>query len=79
MNEQNIYQPQAHDDRYVDIRGAVAVLHEIGLTDATERSIRRAADEGRLPFFRWGGKRRIEVKELRARFKRMQIDASRGR
>lgn len=79
MNQPNIYQPQAADDYYVDIKGAVSVLHDLGFVDATERSVRRAADEGRLPFFPWAGKRRIEVKELRARFKRMQIDASRGR
>jgi hypothetical protein len=78
MTDQNLYQPQASDDFYVDIAGAVLVLHALGLTDASDRSVRRDADEGRLPFFKRGKKRRIEVKELRASIKRLQIEASRG-
>ena len=73
------YQPEPADDYYVDIAGAVPVFHKLGFADVTERCVRRYADEGKLPFFRGIGRRRmIEVKELRLRIKKLQIEASRG-
>ena len=66
-------------ERYVDFGGAVEIFHEMGLTDITERMVRRYADQGKLPFF--GGftkKRWIEVTELRASVWKMQLEAVRG-
>jgi hypothetical protein len=58
------FRPQGADDFYVDIAGAVPVFHQLGFIDVTERCVRRYADEGKLPFFRGIGRRRmIEVNE----------------
>jgi len=66
-------------DRYVDFAGAVAILHEMGLTDVTERMVRRYADVGKLPFFAGlGRRRRIAESELRAAIRGLQLEAVRG-
>jgi hypothetical protein len=66
------------DDQFVDFDGAAMVLRAMGFADQTDRKIRRAADEGKLPFFAYGKKRRILVSVLRECFMRMQTDAIRG-
>ena len=66
------------DDQFVDFEGAVTVLRAMGFEDQTDRKVRRAADEGRLPFFAYGKKRRILVRVLKDCFLRMQNEAIRG-
>jgi hypothetical protein len=66
------------DDQFVDFDGAVIVLRAMGFEDQNDRKVRRAADEGRLPFFAYGKKRRILVRVLKDCFLRMQNEAIRG-
>ncbi|HUC63850.1 MAG TPA: helix-turn-helix domain-containing protein, partial [Stellaceae bacterium] len=63
----------------VDFEGAVEIFHAMGMTDVTERMVRRYADDGVLPFFAGiGKKRRISEHELRMAVKGMQLDALKG-
>jgi hypothetical protein len=67
-------------EHYVDFAGALKILHSMGLTDITDRMVRRYADDGVLPFFSGLGKRRrISEHVLRMAVKRLQLDALKGR
>lgn len=61
-------------DKYLTIQGVVELLPSLGIA-ATERSVRRWADEDRLPFFKFEGIRYVEVDAVKAYLRSLQAEA----
>ncbi len=61
-------------DKYLTIQGVVELMLSLGIA-TTERRVRRWADEGRLPFFKFENVRYIEVDAAKAYLRSLQAEA----
>lgn len=61
-------------DHILDLQGASELVQSMGFR-CSKRTMRRWADERRLPFFKWGGRIVIFRNELIMHFRRLQLEA----
>jgi hypothetical protein len=78
MDPTNIHPLHDSTCEFLDFERTAEFLRKLGFGHTTVRMVRRYADEGKLPFFPWGGRRWIKATELKASFMRLQIEAARS-